>query len=146
MLGDRDEAKVEGLVSAFVSTTRFSVNGAPIDARGAQFPDGTAGLALGKRVEVEGSLSGGVLIAVRVRIVSDNQENGREFDVRGAVTSLDTAGKTFVVRNVVVSYSGAVDFRDGTVTNLAVGIQVEARGTLSADGTRLQATRIDFRH
>jgi hypothetical protein len=145
-LDDRNEAKVEGLISAFVSTTQFSVNGALIDARGAQFPDGTAGLAVGKRVEVEGSVSGGVLIAMRVRVVSDNEESGREFDVRGAVTSLDTAGKTFVVRNVVVSYSGSVDFRDGTVANLALGIQVEARGMLSVDGTRLQATRIDFRH
>jgi len=51
-----------------------------------------------------------------------------------------------VVRNVVVSYAGTVDFRDGSAADLAVGREVEARGTLSSDGTRLLATRIDFRH
>jgi len=144
-LDDRDEAKLEGLVSAFTSTAQFSVNGTPVDARTAQFPDGTAGLALGKRVEVEGATANGVLVATRVRLVSDSEGSGREFDVRGAIASLDVSAKTFVIRNVVVSYSGAVDFRAGTALDLAVGIDVEVRGMLSTDGTRLQATRIDFR-
>jgi hypothetical protein len=91
-------------------------------------------------------VTGGVLVATRVRVTSDSQGSGNEFDVRGAITSLDAAAKTFVVRNVVVSYSGSVDFRDGTALDLALGIEVEARGALSSDGTRLQATRIDFRH
>lgn len=142
---DRDQAKVEGLVSAFTSATQFSVNGTPVDARTAEFPDGTAGITLGKGVEVEGSVAGGVLVATRVRVNSDSQGSGNEFDVRGAITSLDAASRTFVIRNVVVDYSGSVDFRDGTAANLALGIEVEARGALSADGTRLQATRIDFR-
>ena len=143
-LDDRDEAKLEGLVSAFTSTAQFSVNGTPVDARAAQFPDGTAGLAVGKRVEVEGSTRNGGLVATRVRLGSDSQGGG-EFDVRGAIASLDVVAKTFVVRNVIVSYSGAVDFRNGTALDLAPGIEVEARGVLTADGTRLQATRIDFR-
>ena len=37
-----------------------------------------------------------------------------------------------------------VEFRNGTAAQLAVGVRVEARGTLSADGTMLQATRITF--
>ena len=144
-LDDRDQAKLEGLVSAFTSTARFSVNGTPVDARAAQFPDGTTGLALGRRVEVEGATANGVLIASQVRLVSDSQGSGSDFDVRGAIAALDVVRKTFVIRNVVVGYSGAVDFRSGTALELAVGIEVEARGMLSADGTRLQATRIDFR-
>ncbi|HSC63946.1 MAG TPA: DUF5666 domain-containing protein [Caldimonas sp.] len=144
-LDDRDEAKLEGLVSAFASTAQFSVDGTPVDARAAQFPDGTAGLALGKRVEVEGATAKGVLVATRVRLVSDSQDSGREFDVRGTIVSLDVAGKTFVVRNVVVGYSGTVDFRGGTALDLALGVEVEARGLLAGGGTRLQATRIDFR-
>jgi len=144
-LDDRDEAKVEGLVSALTSTTQFSVDGTPVDARAAQFPDGTAGLAVGRRVEVEGAARSGVLVATRVRLPSDSQGGG-DFDVRGAIASLDIVAKTFVVRNVVVSFSGAVDFRNGTALDLAPGIEVEARGMLTADGTRLQATRIDFRH
>jgi len=145
-LDDREEAKLEGLVSAFSSTSQFSVNGTPVDARSAQFPDGTAGLALGQRVEVDGATVAGVLVATRVHLVSDSQDSGREFEVRGAIASLDVASKTFVVRNVIVGYSASVDFRDGTALDLAVGSDVEARGSLSSDGTRLQATRIDFRH
>ena len=40
--------------------------------------------------------------------------------------------------------SGTVDFREGTAAQLAVGVQLEVRCTLSADGTMLQATRISF--
>jgi hypothetical protein len=145
-LDDHDQAKVEGLVSAFTSSTQFSVDGTPVNARLAQFPDGTAGLALGKRVEVDGATLAGVLVATRVRLISDSEEQGQEFDVRGPIAALDSGAKTFVVRSVTVSYAGPVDFRNGSAATLAVGSDVEARGMLSSDGTRLQATRIDFRH
>ena len=133
-------------MSAFTSATQFSVNGTPVDARAAEFPDGSAGIALGNSVEVEGNVSGGVLVATRVRVESSGQGGGGDFDVRGVVTALDTTAKTFVVRNVIISYAGTVDFRDGTALDLSLGINVEARGALSSDGTRLQASRIDFPH
>jgi hypothetical protein len=145
-LDDHDQAKVEGLISAFTSSAQFSVDGTPVDARLAQFPDGAAGLALGKRVEVEGATLAGVLIATRVRVISDSEEHDQEFDVRGTITALDAVAKIFVVRSVTVSYAGPVDFRNGSAAALVVGSDVEARGMLSPDGTRLQATRIDFRH
>jgi len=141
---DHDEAKLEGRVSAFTSTTTFSVNGTPVDARGARFDDGPAGLALGARVEVEGTIVGGVLVATRVKVEDEDDGDNEEFEVAGPIVSLDTVARTFVVREVTVSYSGAVDFRDGTAADLAVGRKVEVRGTLSADGTRLQAERIEF--
>jgi hypothetical protein len=145
-IDDRDHAEVEGLISAFTSAMQFSVDGTPVDARNAQFPGGTGGLGLGKRVEVEGSIDAGVLVATTVRIEDSGGPGGGEFDVRGSLVTLDATAKTFVVRNVVVSYAGTVDFRDGTAADLAVGREVEARGALSADGTQLRAARIDFRH
>lgn len=144
-IDDRHEANVKGLVSAFTSNASFSVNGTAVDARGATFPAGTAGLGLGTRVEVEGAVVAGVLVASKVTLVSDDEESGRDFDVRGAIASIDTVAKLFVVRDVTVSYAGTVDFRDGTAADLAVGKQVETRGRLTADGTKLMATRIDFR-
>ena len=141
---DHDEAKLEGRVSAFTSTTAFSVNGMPVDARGASFDGGSAGLALGAKVEVEGRVVGGVLVATRVKVDAAGDGSGDEFEVSGPIVTLDTVGKTFVVRDVTVSYSGSVDFRNGTAADLAVGKKVEARGALSADGTRLQAQRIKF--
>ncbi len=145
-IDDRPEANIKGLVSAFTSNAAFNVNGTPVDARSATFPNGTTGLGLGTRVEVDGATTAGVLVARTVTIVSDSQESGRDFDVRGAIASIDTTAMVFVVRDVPVSYAGTVDFRDGTAADLAAGRQVEARGKLSADGTRLIATRIDFRH
>ena len=141
---DRDEAKLEGLVSAFLSSSAFSVDGRPVDARAAEFPDGTSGLGLGARVKAEGTITAGVLVASKVRVTNRGQDGDRDFEVSGSIASLDSAGKTFVVRNVVVSYAGTVDFRDGSAGDLAVGREVEVRGRLSADGTRLLATRIKF--
>ena len=145
-----EEAHVEGRVSAFTSVAQFSVNGTPVDAGNARFTNGSAGLALGRRVEVEGTLVAGVLVARSVEVKSEGGGGGggggEEYDVSGNIASLDTAAKTFVVRSVVVSYAGTVDFRGGTAADLAVGREVEARGMLSADGTRLQATRIDIAH
>ncbi len=147
-IDDGEQAHIEGRVSAFTSLSQFSVNGTPVDARDARFPNGSAGLALGRRVEVEGTLAAGVLVARSVEVRSEGGGGGggggEEYDVRGAIASLDTAAMTFVVRNVVVGYAGTVDFRGGSAADLAVGREVEARGMLSADGTRLQATRIDI--
>jgi len=139
---DHDEAKLEGRVSAFTSTTAFSVNGTPVDARSASFDGGSAGLVSGAKVEVEGTIVGGVLVASRVKVEDDDDDE--EFEVSGRIVSLDTVGKTFVVREVTVSYSGSVDFRNGTAADLAVGRKVEVRGALTADGTRVQAERIEF--
>ena len=129
----------------FASTTTFSVDGTPVDAHAAVFPNGSAGLGLGTRVEVQGATVGGVLVAVRVALVTDGEDAGQSFETRGAITELDTAGKTFVVHDVTVSYDGTVDYRNAGPGDLAIGRTVEARGTLSAVGTRLQASRITFR-
>jgi len=145
VLDDRPEAKVEGVVSAFTSSTQFSVNGTPVDASRAQFPNGTAGFGPGAIVKVEGATANGVLVATQVELESGNAPGGGDFDVRGAITAIDTVAQTFVVRNVRVAYGGNVDFRKGTAADLAIGRLVEARGRLSPDGTRLQAVRIDFR-
>ena len=85
-----------------------------------------------------------MLVATRVKVDHEDQGGDEEFEVDGRIVSLDTVAKTFVVREVTVSYAGEVDFRDGTAADLAVGRNVEVRGKLSADGTRLQAERIKF--
>ena len=142
---DREEVTVKGLVSAFASVALFSVNGTPVDALNAQFPTGTAGLGLGTRVEVQGATVGGVLVATQVTLVTNGDDANQSFETRGAITALDAVAKTFVVHDVTVSYSGTVEYRKGSAADLAVGRSVEARGTLSTDGTRLQASRITFR-
>ena len=142
---DAAEVEIEGTVTAFTSTASFSVNGIPVDASAATFPDGTAGVVPGARVEVHGTARAGTIVARRGEIEDHAARHAEGFELHGAITAIDTAAQTFVLRGITVAYGGAgVEFRNGTAAQLAVGVRIEARGTLSADGTMLQATRISF--
>lgn len=142
---DFDEVRIEGLISAFASSAVFSVDGVPVNAAQASFPDGTAGLAVGVRVALEGTVANGVLNVSRVQIKSPSEVEDDGFELRGLITALDTTALRFTLRGVSVDYSGPVDYRDGTQADLRVLASVEVRGRLSSDGTRLVATRIEFR-
>ena len=142
--GDRDEAEVEGLISAFTSVTRFSVNGVPVDATGANFVDGTAGLREGVRVKVRGRSQGGVVIAASVDIRSDDDAFGEGVDIRDAIVSVDAATLTFTLRGVTVFYGNNPRFDNGSAADLAPARRVRVRGNVSTDRTRVIATRIEF--
>jgi Domain of unknown function (DUF5666) len=141
---DMDEVRLEGLISTFASQTQFSVDGVAVDASGANPP---AGLASGVRVKVEATANGGVLVASKVEIETEDAVATEGFELRGPIASVDAPGMSFVLRGVTVRYfmPPTTDYRDGLPANLAAGVNVEARGVLSADGTRLIATRITFR-
>lgn len=142
---DANEAEIEGSITAFTSSTSFSVNGIPVDASKATFPNGSAGVVLGAQVEVHGTSSNGLVTASTVTIETHADRKAEGFELHGTITAADATAKTFVLRGVTVSYgTGSVDFRKGTATQLVAGAQLEVRGTLAADGTMLQATRISF--
>ena len=134
---NRDEAEVEGTITAFTSSSQFSVNGLAVDATGATVPPG---LKPGDRVEVEGTLVKGVLVAKKVEL--EDQNDPLKFELNGTVSSLTAT--TFVVRGVTVDYSTTKEFSNGTATNLGDAVRVEVKGVVSAGGTRLKATRISF--
>lgn len=138
-LEDRDEAEVEGVLVQNGST--FSVNGITVNL--SRVPAGSA--LVGQRVEVEGALVGGVLVAREINV--DTEDESR-VDVRGTASSVNTAAQTFVVRGVTFHYtSGATRETDGTIAaNLRDGADVRVRGTLPAGGSgNVEATEIDFR-
>ncbi len=139
------EAHVEGVVSAFTSSAAFEINGLKVDASGASFPDGTAGIVLGARVQAEGSIVNGVLVATKVETEDGDEGGSGRLELRGFIASLDTTAQTFALRGVTVWYGGTVDWRKGSAANLAVSKYVEVRGVLSADRTRLEARRIEFK-
>jgi Domain of unknown function (DUF5666) len=142
---DRDEARLKGLVTALVSTASFNINGLPVDASGAAFPNGTAGLQLGARAEAEGPVVDGVLRARTVRIESDDDVRDRGFELKGRITSVDAAAQTFVLRGVTVSTARPdLELEGGTLADLTPGREVEVKARLSADRTRLEATEIKF--
>ena len=139
------KAEIEGNITAFTSATRFTVNGTVVDATAAQFPKGSAGLALGVRVEVKGQLSAGVLIAERVKIENSNDLDEREFELNGSVSNVTAS--SFDLRGVKVNYSASTEFRKGTLANLVNGAQVEVKGVAAnsaTSNTGLNATRISF--
>lgn len=142
MLEDRDNVEIEGRITRITSAQDFSVDGVPVDARAATFEGGTAGLILGARVEVEGRSTGGTLVARKVELESDDNSDGRSFELEGRISAFDAAAQTFVVRGVTVSYAGAPRFEGGTAADLTLDRRVSVKGTLSADGTRLQASSI----
>jgi Domain of unknown function (DUF5666) len=141
-----DHAEIEGIVTDFTSASSFSVDGQPVDASMAKFPEGTTDLKKGARVEVEGDMVNGVLVATKVEVESESDIEAQGFEVRGAIDSIDTMNSTFVVHGVTVSFAGSVTFVGGTAVDLGIGAKVEVQGSLAADGTTLIATKITFEH
>ncbi|QPC30678.1 hypothetical protein IS481_13035 [Caldimonas thermodepolymerans] len=145
---DMATAEIEGYVSDFQSLADFRVDGIPVDASGAQveFDDGNSGnLADGVRVEVEGAIRNGVLVARKVDFEDRDDDDDDDFEVRGTIQSLDTTAQAFVVQGVTVEYAAA-QFSGGTQADLANGARVEVEGRLSANGAALRAQSVEFRN
>ncbi len=138
---DKARVELEGFITAFTSSTQFSVNGVAVDARGAQGVP--TDLALNQHVEVKGQLSKGILIASEVEREDDKDESGSGFEVEGRITQIDRAAATLVVRGLVVRYANA-RFEDGTIDQLREGVKVDIKGRLDRDGTSLDADEIEF--
>jgi Domain of unknown function (DUF5666) len=140
MLADREFAEVEGRITAFTSATAFVLNGIPVDATAASPP---AGLALGVRVEVHGSLRSGVLVASRIQIENDDASDAGAFEVEGTIDTVEAPpAQRFTVRGVSVNWSAATRFVSSTAADIKVGRKVAVTGPLSADRTRIDATSI----
>jgi len=142
---DRSHAEVRGIVTAYTSSSQFSVNGIPVDASTAAFPDGSTGIKLGALVEVEGSIAGGVLKATKVELEDHHRgDDNRRLEFHGDITALNKDAKTLVLRDTTVRYSGNVNFHDGAENDLAVGRRIEVKGVLASDRVTVQATKITF--
>lgn len=140
-LEDRNEAEIEGVLVQTGSA--FTVNGVTIDV--SQLPAGTT-LPVGQRVEVEGALVNGVLVARKIEVEDENED--AKVDVRGTASAVNTTAHTFVVGSVTFHYTpGVTREEDGTIAaNLVNGATVRVKGTLPASGTGpVEATEIDFR-
>jgi len=84
----------------------------------------------------------GVLVASEVDF---KRGRGQEFELHGAIESVNAPAQTFVLRGVTVTYDNRTAFSAGTTAaNLLVGAQIEVRGAPSAGGVGLQAERIRF--
>lgn len=141
----RPEVHVEGVITVFHTLQSFEINGLQVNATDATFPDGTAGIVQGARVEVEGAIVNGVLVATKVELEDRRDRGRRVLEFRGTMSNLDTTAKTFALRGLTIWYGGAVTYANGTEATLANGKFVEVKGVISTDHTRIEARRIEFR-
>lgn len=140
---ESQEVKTNGLITQFTSVANFQVGAWTVDASTAEIDDGP--LALGRRVKVEGTLRGGVVIATKVRVVGPDGDDG--YETQGRIMAIDPVARIFELNGNRgrVSYARTdIVFEGGTRDDLAVGRRVSVTGELSADGTLLEASRIEF--
>ena len=142
--------EVEGYVTNFVSLASFKVDGVGVDASGAGVAfvkgDGTQ-VVNGARIEVEGRIQGGVLVATKLEFKKKNDgsnEQKEEFELDGAIESVNAAPQSFVVRGTTITLDANTEFTRGSAAGLTVGARVEVKGVLSG-GHQLLATKIEVR-
>jgi hypothetical protein len=143
-IDDRSAGHVRGAITAVTGANGFEIDGLKVDTTRAAFPDGRDGIVVGARVEVEGAIVGGVLMAAKVELDDRHAPQRHAFELHGPVASLNATARTFVLRGVTVDWSGPVVWRDGSAATLADGARIEVKGIVSADRTKLVATRISF--
>jgi hypothetical protein len=101
-------------------------------------------LANGVRVQLSGRMSGGTLVAERVTVLGNSDVEQRVYKLNGRIETVDPAARTFVLRKTVVDYSNA-QFIAGVPSDLSARDRVRVEGPMSADGSRLLATTVEFR-
>jgi len=142
-MADGVAVQLAGVITDFVSRGSFKVLGTPVDATNAQITGGPVGsLGNGVKVEVDGFMSGGVLVVKKLRIRNVPGTGGpASFTVIGAIGGF-TPPAGFRVRGQPVDASTAV-FENGTQSDLQNGRKVTVVGDRVVDGV-LIAQHVTF--
>jgi hypothetical protein len=117
---DADDFELEGIVSGFVSMAEFDVAGFPVDASGALLDPIGAMITDGDRVEIEGSLLAGVVVAERVELEDESIES---VEIRAAISAIDRVARKVILLGVEISIDARTqieDERDG-LSNFGFG-------------------------
>jgi hypothetical protein len=141
---DIADARLRGLVTAFTSPQQFEVQGIPVDASNASFEPNAAAVKLGALVEVRGRAAEGKIVASRVKLRDERDDDLQRVELHGAVSALDSTAKTFMLREIKVNYSRVVEWKDGQPADLANGKQLEVKGLWSEDRSVLNAVVVEF--
>jgi hypothetical protein len=139
---DFGDARIRGLVTAFTSATQFEVQGVAVEVASGARVEGT--VAQGVMVEVRGRAESGRIVASRVEVRNRNDDEVRGVELHGTVSALDTAARTFMLRELKVSYANVIEWKDGDASKLADGKALEVKGLWSVDRSVLNAARIEF--
>ena len=148
---DGSEVSIEGYITRFASVADFDIDGKKINASSATLEPATLDLRVGIKVEAEGNIINGVLVA------SEVESRGGDAEVSAYVDSKDVANNRFTVEvvagqpSVIVQLTSATLTEDDvgaddqlTLSELVVGNYVEVRGFESGVRT-ITATRVKRR-
>ena len=151
-VADTDEFELEGLISGYVDKdTIFNIGDIKVDASKATLEPASLVLANDVRVEAEGAIVDGVLIATEIEL------EGGEIKVHALVASVNAADNTFEIRPVstepviTVAVTTGTQIEDDvnetesfTLNNLFKDDFVEVQGFEDDEG-RITATEIDVK-
>lgn len=140
--GENENNEFEGFISS-ITGDNFVVNGVTVQTGTSTiFVGGAkADLAIGMKVEAEGVMTGGVLVARKVSFKDNLRINAN-------ATAVDSALKTITILGKTVTYNSGTEFKDGGTTldpATLVGKNIEIRGIFNTAGTGLIATRVDLK-
>jgi len=146
---EADEVELEGLITSYTSNTDFKVNGITIDANSAIFTPASPVFQLGDKVEVEGTMLNGVLIAMEVEVRGGNAEASAPIG-----TTIDTINNNFTMllagQSITVQLTAATRIEDddgvaddyiSLINSLYENDFVEVRG-FESDVNTITATQI----
>jgi hypothetical protein len=139
LVSESAEARLNGVVVAFPDATHVQVGGVLVDRSRTSVKPSTASLIAGARVEVEGQMVSGALVATEINVRDQAGIDNDEIELHGTVAQLTSS--TFVLRNVNVSYSAGNVF-GGTLLN---GVCVVARGSSYDSSGQLIATKVEVK-
>ncbi|MBL4711767.1 MAG: hypothetical protein JKX75_04610 [Gammaproteobacteria bacterium] len=140
---DTDEFELEGLITAYVDDSDFKISGINVDASNATFKPSTLVLTDDVRVEAEGTIVNGILIASEIELRGGNAK------IHATVSAVDASNNTFDVQpyvnqptiTITITISSSTKLEDDvndiepfTLTNLVVGDYVEVRGFDDGNG------------
>jgi Domain of unknown function (DUF5666) len=160
---DRDSFEIQGRISAYTSSSSFSVDGVPVVVLGAVVianPNGVvldlASATTAALVEVRGRLAGGILTASSVTVESENSLSALEFELHDKVSNLVVTATGGSFNLLVAGYKvvfttpptpNPTTFVNGLASALANDVKVQVKGAADpavTSGTQILATNIRF--
>lgn len=147
MTGTSEPSELKGMVDNYVpGTNTFKIGVVTVSFSG---PVPT-GLATGACVEVKGTFDSATSMMNATRVALDDScgiggsiADGKEVEVEGFISGLDTAVGTFKVNGQTVRYSNTTQYENGNIASLAGNVRVEVEGTVT--GGVLVAKKISFK-
>jgi hypothetical protein len=137
--------QLAGVITDYAALASFRLLGTKVDASSAQITGGVANaIGNGVKVEVGGTMTGGILVATKLKIRHVPGTSGpASFKLIGPVAGYSSAA-SFRVRGQLVDASGpGVVFTNGTVANLSDGAGVTVSGSQIVNGV-LVAQQVSF--